>query len=266
MQEHRGANVKTLPLALFLLAALALTAAAAAPPQADEVLTGTILKLMPKMGDLSQFMLRVDKVEASALRLGRGDTVRVKYSPDQVAPVPGLGASASLGRGELVKLYARRGGDRYVLQLVPGDSSLLRLGRGEVVTPAAYADQDLGNRRARLLVKAFLPIHVPCHAETLKLLGEVARAEKARLRIQIIDMRTKEGQAEMRQEGLTCATVLVNNRMSFDLPSGESVRSVILSHRPNEPDSTYHSEDVRAVIQQELARLYPPPPPKPSGS
>ena len=245
--------------ALFI-SALALAGLLWAVPQADEVLTGTILEILPKFKGVGQFLLRVDSVEASAVRLARGHRVRIRYSPAQVAPVPGLTASASIGRGELVKVYARRAGDRFVLQLVPGNSSLQRLGRGELVAPAVHADQDLGNRQARLLVKAFLPLEVPCHAETLKILREMAQQEKARLRVQVIAMRSPAGQAEMQRDGLTCATVLVNNRMSFDLPSGTSVRNVILSHKPNDPDSTYQSEDVRAVIRQELARLYPAPP------
>jgi len=136
---------KTL-LAALLLSALLAVSTLAAPPQADEILTGTVLKLLPKLKGVSSFLLRVDSLEASAVRLAPGHTVKIGYSLSQVAKVPGLAASADVGRGELVKVYARRAGDRFALHLVSGRSSLVRLGRGELVAPAARADEDLGDR------------------------------------------------------------------------------------------------------------------------
>ena len=134
---------------------------------------------------------------------------------------------------------------------------MLVIGRGELVAPAAQADEDLGGKGARLLVKAFLPVGPDCHAETYRILREMAQEESTRLRVQVFAMGSEAAQAEMRREGITCATVLVNNRISFDLPAGDSVRKVTLSRRSNAPDSTYHSEDVRVIIKRELERLYP---------
>jgi hypothetical protein len=49
----------------------------------------------------------------------------------------------------------------------------------------------------------------------------------------------------------------VNNRYQFTLDRDGRKRSVELIHRPNTPESTYNSEDAVAVVQQEVARLYP---------
>ena len=62
----------------------------------------------------------------------------------------------------------------------------------------------------------------------------------------------------MQRERLRCATVLVNNRLEFTLEGEEGVREVVLSHRPNEARSSYNSEDVIAVAEREVARLYSP--------
>ena len=131
-----------------------------------------------------------------------------------------------------------------------------RLGRGELVNPGQGATFDSGAPdAARLLVKLFAPLHADCHQETVKVLKELAAQEPARVRVQIFDLTQAPSRAEAERERLTCATVLVNNRVAFTLGD----RSVALHHRPNQPGSSYRSEDVRAVVELELERLYPPP-------
>lgn len=131
------------------------------------------------------------------------------------------------------------------------------LGRGDFVRPGERADVDHGSSKARILVKMFAPFGPECHAKTVGLLKELAEREPERVRVQLFHMRRPVGQQELRRERLNCATVLVNNRYKFTLVEPDGEREVVLSHRPNEPSSTYRSEDVIAVVEQELKRLYP---------
>jgi hypothetical protein len=130
------------------------------------------------------------------------------------------------------------------------------LGRGEFINPGQYPTKDVGSPEARVLVKVFAPMHTECHRETATLLEELAGREPERIRVQVFDMQTKAGRKEMQSERLQCATVLVNNRLYFTLSDGETERKVAFHHRPNTPQSTYRSEDVVAVVEQEIERLY----------
>ena len=134
------------------------------------------------------------------------------------------------------------------------------LGRGELVKPGEGAAADLGSRDAKVLVKMFAPLgRAECHQKTAELLTELAERDGERVRVQIHDMTQAAGREEMQRERIRCATVFVNNRFVFTLEGTEGTRRVVLSHNPNEPQSTYKSEDVIAVAEQEIARLYPEP-------
>lgn len=139
--------------------------------------------------------------------------------------------------------------------------SLLYLGRGELVNPGAAATLDLGSPQAKLLVKMFAPMRTDCHRQTADLLKALAQREAERVRLQLFDFYHPAAREEMLREGLTCATVLVNNRYEFTLKSGSGERKVQLIHRPNSPGATYNSEDAVSVVEQELKRVYPQPEP-----
>ena len=136
----------------------------------------------------------------------------------------------------------------------PGRGEVEVLGRGEFVNPGQNPTLDLGSPEAKVLVKLLAPLQHECHQKTVELLKELAAREPERVRVQVFDMADREGMGrkEMLRERTMCATVLVNNRYEFTL--GE--RKVVLSHKPNEPKSTYNSEDVIAVVEQEIKRLY----------
>jgi hypothetical protein len=89
------------------------------------------------------------------------------------------------------------------------------------------------------------------------LLRDFAAREPDRVRIQLFDMKSVAGREEMRKERLSCATVLVNNRFEFTLDGPSGKRQVALQHHPNDPTSSYNSEDVISVVEQEIKRLYP---------
>jgi hypothetical protein len=190
------------------------------------------------------FSLRVDRVETEGAP-----------HPGQVLPVqqaPGLSFRVRLGEQVRVSLVPipESTPAAWRVEVAPE-----QMGRGELVNPGQGASFDSGAPDARVLVKFFAPLHADCHQETVKVLKDLAAQEPSRVRVQIFDLTQAPSRAEAEREGLTCASVLVNNRVAFALGD----RPVALHHRPNQPGSSYRSEDVRAVVAQELQRLYPPP-------
>jgi hypothetical protein len=190
------------------------------------------------------FSLRVDRVETEGAP-----------RPGQVLPVePTRELHFRVRVGEQLRLVMTPTlGSHHAAWRV--ETAPERLGRGELVDPGQGASFDSGAPDAHVLVKFFAPLHADCHQETVKALKELAAQERSRVRVQIFDLTQAPSRAEAEREGLTCASVLVNNRVAFTLGD----RPVALHHRPNQPGSSYRSEDVRAVVAQELQRLYPPP-------
>lgn len=233
---------------VMAMAVAALTAMRAA---ADGVrVVGTIVEMQAvesaEGGGGSELRLRVDEAGGEEAPGKPGEVLRVRAAADQVPK--------AVGMGDQVEAAVEPRAEAGLWQLT---ETLRRLGRGELVNPGDKATEDLGPPGARVLVKLFAPLAPQCHQKTAQLLRELAGREPERVRVQIFDMMGPEARAEMRRERLSCATVLVNNRLDFRLGSGEENRAVSLSHRPNAPQSTYNSEDVVTVVEQELARLYP---------
>ncbi len=135
-------------------------------------------------------------------------------------------------------------------------TDIVVLGRGEFIRPGKGAVVDLGSPKAKILVKMFAPLQTECHIKTADLLKALAEREKNRVRVQIFNMSTPEGRQEMQKEGLTCATVLINNRYIFNIQTPTGPRKVVMQHRPNDPRATYNSEDVITIVEQEIKRLY----------
>jgi hypothetical protein len=195
------------------------------------------------------FDLRVDEQGPEGVTWRPGDTL-------------GIRAAAGL-------LYGTILGDQVRLTLsdpVPGQPrrtavEIFRLGRGELVNPGKGAAVDIGPASAKVLVKMLAPLESECHQQTAALLQELAKSEPDRLRVQIFDFYKPAGVAESNRERLHCATVLVNNRYEFTIKIGDQQRKVSFMHRPNTTRSLYNSDDVVAVVRQEIARLYPPPKP-----
>jgi hypothetical protein len=230
---------RTWLLALLLLALPAPTRAVDPIPPGAITVVGTVTAVTAP-----SFELRVDRV-ASTGQVATGDALSLRLAP-------GLTFRALLGEQLRVVLLPVPGAKpaAWTVEVAPED-----LGRGELVDPGKGATFDSGAPEARLLVKLFAPLHADCHQQTAKLLRDLAAREPSRVRVQIFDLTQAPSRAEAEREGLTCASVLVNNRLAFTVEG----RPVVLHHRPNQPGSSYRSEDVLAVVAQELARLYPPP-------
>ena len=235
---------------------VAVQSAAAASMYADEVVVGTILdayRMYSTDGaEWYQCDLRLDATESAKGRLTVGQVVKAKY---QLAK--GLSPLQRPGVGDQIRATLQP--PKEVGAIVWTAEGLEMLGRGELMNPGEGAAVDLGSRDAKVLVKMFAPLGIECHQKTVDLLGELADRNGERVRVQIFNMGQAAGRREMQRERIRCATVLVNNRFMFTLQGSESGRKVVLSHRPNEAQSTYTSEDVIAVAEQEIARLYPEP-------
>lgn len=197
-----------------------------------------------------QVSLRIDAVETPEASVGPGTVVALRYRPDQIPE------RARLGLGDQIRVNVRPEGEA-VEEVLVATQALELLGRGEFVNPGEGAVFDQGSPQAKVLVKMLVPLAPACHQETARLLRELAARELQGVRVQIFDQSGAAGRQESNRERLHCATVLVNNRYQFTLSGAEEPREVQLYRRPNYPSSTYNSQDVIAVVEQELRRLYP---------
>jgi hypothetical protein len=218
------------------------------------VLVGTIVGMpatQPRApADYVQVSVRIDAVETEGASVDPGTVVTLRYRPDQIPQ------RRPLNLGDQIRANVKPDGAAGE-GVLAATQALKVIGRGEFVNPGEGAVFDQGSPEAKVLVKFFAPLAPQCHQDTAKLLRELAAREPERVRVQIFDMTQPAARAEMRRERLGCATVLVNNRLNFRLGAGDGSRAVSFSHRPNVPRSSYNSEDVIAVVEQELARLYP---------
>jgi hypothetical protein len=266
IERRARLRMRTMVAAAFLLCAAAVSLAQVFGAQG------------PEGKAAAQQMYRVEEVAGMVLaaqRMYQEEGVQWYVSQVQVESVEGEGGKCQPGEVVAVRHEVGRGGSLYVpglgdrvrAKLTPDAGSeqtgwlavggLEYLGRGEFVKPGEGAEVDLGSAEAKILVKMFAPLAPECHRTTADLLKELAEREPERVRVQIFNMMTRPGQAEMRRERLRCATVLVNNRYEFTLQTPDGPREVAFHHRPNGPKASYNSEDVIALVDQEIARLYP---------
>lgn len=117
--------------------------------------------------------------------------------------------------------------------------------------------QTLGNKEAKVVIEANVPLGPECHRKTLKLLQALVEEEPKRVYVKIISHDSPEGMALASERGTNCASVFVNEQFKFDLPAGPGkTRHVEFWHRPNDPDSAYRSEDVIDAVHLKLAEEY----------
>ena len=204
-------------------------------------------------GDATRWLgeLRIDEV-VSGQGPKPGQVIALEY-PATASPrakAPGVGYQIQ------AKISAQAAAEGKALRWVAAETPKV-LGRGELIRPGEGAVADLGSPEAKILVKMCAPLHTDCHVETANLLKALAGREPERVRVQLFDMRSPAGRGEMQREGLSCATVLVNNRYEFTLVGPEGERKVALWHRPNSPQASYNSADAVTVVEQEIKRLYP---------
>jgi len=206
----------------------------------------------PGKADLFELDLRIDTAEKELIPAG--NIARVRGASDQRPQ-----NSPRLGLGDQVQMAAELAPSRDTdgIDFAGAAGPIEYLGRGEFINPGENPTLDRGSPKAKVLAKLLAPLAPDCHQKTAGLLVALAAQHPEKLRVQIFDMFSAAGGAEMNRERVNCATVLVNNRHDFQLEEGDRLRKLQFVHRPNMPNSTYASEDVVTVITREIARLYP---------
>jgi len=114
--------------------------------------------------------------------------------------------------------------------------------------------QVLGNKKAKIVVDAILPLGVECHAKTIQLLQDFVKKNPDKVCVNIYDLHSMAGEQAKGKFGVTCATVLINGKQEFDIQENGKGRHVLFSHKPNEPGASYNSEDVLTVLKQEVGK------------
>ena len=203
-------------------------------------------------GDVARWSgrLRIDEVIG-----GRQPEVGQVVALEYPATASARARAPRVGYQIQAKIWAQAAAIGKALRWVATETPKV-LGRGELIRPGEGAAADLGSPKAKVLVKMCAPLRPECHRETANLLRALAQREPERVRVQIFDIGNPAGRAEIQREGLSCATVLVNNRYEFTLAGPEGERQVALWHRPNSPRASYNSVDAVAVVEQEIRRLY----------
>ncbi|MCC6442131.1 MAG: hypothetical protein IT210_01605 [Armatimonadetes bacterium] len=134
--------------------------------------------------------------------------------------------------------------------------ALIALALGILSLLPALAAEEMGNKDAKVIVKAFLPTQVDCHRKTINILKDIAQKDPDRVYIRIYELRTDESNREIQKYNLSCASVFVNDKNQFRIDRNGKPVSIEMTHKPNEPDSTYNSEDVQEVIAQAVREAY----------
>ena len=107
--------------------------------------------------------------------------------------------------------------------------------------------ETFGDPNAPTKIAFYAPLVLPWHQETIELLQEYNDEHPGRIEVTLMPMGQPECDATIQQQGHSCAVILINGQNEFVLPDG---REVTLEKRPNEPTSSYNSEDVITVLEQ----------------
>ena len=116
----------------------------------------------------------------------------------------------------------------------------------EAIASGPTEVETFGDSEAGIQIEFYAPLVLPWHVQTIGLLREYDQTHPGRIHVKLMPMGTAECDTEMHGQGYTCAVVLVNGESEFELPAKGTV---LLEKRPNQPGSTYESEDVIAVIE-----------------
>lgn len=107
--------------------------------------------------------------------------------------------------------------------------------------------EEFGDSNAPILVEFYAPLVLEWHQKTIGLLRDYDKKHPGRIHVKLMPMGKSECDEEMTKRGYTCAVIFVNGKNDYTLPNGKKVE---LYQRPNEPDSTYNSEDVITIINE----------------
>lgn len=116
-----------------------------------------------------------------------------------------------------------------------------------VAAGARQRVETFGEPGAPIKVDFYAPLTLEWHQKTIGLLREYNGQHPGRIFVRLMPMGNEECDKEINAKGITCAVIFINDENEFTLPDG---RAVELSKRPNEPTSTYNSEDVITVLDQ----------------
>ena len=133
-----------------------------------------------------------------------------------------------------------------VLYLRPKPESARPAEALEAIASGPTEVETFGDPEAGIQIEFYAPLVLPWHAQTIGLLREYDQAHPGRIHVKLMPMGNAECDTEMHGQGYTCAVILVNGESEFELPGKGAV---LLQKRPNQPGSTYESEDVIAVIE-----------------
>ena len=115
----------------------------------------------------------------------------------------------------------------------------------EAIASGPTEMETFGDPEAGVQIEFYAPLVLPWHVQTIGLLREYDAAHPGRIHVKLMPMGNAECDTAMHGQGYTCAVALVNGESEFELPDKGTV---LLEKRPNQPGSTYDSEDVIAVI------------------
>jgi len=132
-----------------------------------------------------------------------------------------------------------------VLYLRPKPESERPAEAVEAIASGPTQMETFGDPAADIQIKFYAPLVLEWHVKTIGLLREYDQAHPGRIHVTLMPMGNAECDTEIHGKGYTCAVILVNGESEFELP-GKGM--VLLQKRPNQPGSTYDSEDVVAVI------------------
>ncbi len=124
-------------------------------------------------------------------------------------------------------------------------------------TPAGLLGTPVrGPADAKVRILAVVPMGVECHRVTLQILEALAKAEPNRIRVETYDMGSPQGMQSLQARGQHCATIFVNDRCEFTFLKDGKKRTIVTQRKPNEPMSTYRSDDLVFIVDQELQQAY----------
>ncbi|MCS7223203.1 MAG: hypothetical protein NZ959_01400 [Armatimonadetes bacterium] len=128
--------------------------------------------------------------------------------------------------------------------------------QGQLTAATLPSSPVTGPADAKVRIVAVVPMGVDCHRVTLQILHAIAKAEPKRVRLEAYDMNSPDGMKNLQQRGVNCATVFINDRWEFTLLRDGKKKTIICQKKPNDPMSTYRSDDLVFLVDQELKKAY----------
>ncbi len=145
-----------------------------------------------------------------------------------------------------VSIIARGGalGPGALRLLRPGAARRPEAAQQAIAQAGAVKIETIGDPNSPLKLKFYAPLTLDWHQKTIGLLREYNEQHPGRIHVTLMPMGLKECDEEM---NYSCAVIYINEENEFTLPDG---RQLTLEKRPNEPYSTYNSEDVLTILDQ----------------